>query len=1144
MATRQMNSVLQHIRRLAEERDAGRWTDRQLLDRFLNHKDEKAFAGLVQRHGPMVLALAWRILRDQEDAEDVFQAAFLVLSKQARSIRRRDSIGGWLYRVAYRLALKAKSQSAQQIHRFALPDQTSNVSSSNVRLRARSDKSKESDPLSQITWREVCTALDEELARLPDHLRAPLVLCYLQGHTQDEALQQLGWSKSTFRRRLEDGRSKLCLRLTSRGITLSAGLWATLLSDPLQALTQSGSPAAALSSALTNSTVQAAIPFATGELAGAAVSPHVTLLVHEALKSAAIHKLKWIALLGMATALTTGLGLAAHHALTASTSTDQPKQQLALVDEQRTQPAPEKPNQPRLDLYGDPLPPRAVRRLGTVRFRHGQQIYSVAYSPDGKLIASGSLGSIRLWEAVSGKPVAVLSGYKKHVFSLKFSKDSSQLVSAGIDEMDPGIGKLVLWDLAAKRPIFTVSHNGWVRIAAISSDGKHVAMGCDDGTLLLLDGKSGKELHSLGQPGRFMQAVAFSPDAHSLAAQGDNNSIQLWDTTTGEKVRHLSDAGRLRSLAFSPDGKLLASAHDTGNFPNENSVICLWDLVTGKKLQTLAPHEGTVFSVAFSPDQKQLASAGLHGLVVLSDVTTGKEIRKLRTLDSWIQGIAFAPDGGTLIAGSSLGRIQVWDAKTGEERLVVDEHGAGLADIDLSPDGTVLASASADKTALWDLATGRKMKVLRGTERGPYCARFSPDGKRIVTSGGDGLVRFWNLVTGAEERQIKSPDDSWDARVVYSASGKILATAHVGTIRLWDAVTNKEICQLKGHDGYVVDMAFSPDDRLLASAAHAYGGAKDNRPHEDWSIRLWDVTRGVEIERIPQLYAGHLAFRPDGRILMWHGSGPMHERDLVTGEERPGKEGETAFAFSRDGRWLASAMNDGAIRISEIATGQEVMRLDASPAIVQKLIWTPVNRTLISSQDDATVVIWDLSPVGSQTGQKAIEAQQLVEAWDSLKNKDSITAYRTIWLLASSGQHAIDLLKNNIKPVPVTGDTQRILQLVRDLDHEDFTKRETASRDLTSMGANAEAALVEALKTNQSLEFRNRARAVLRNIARTKKSPAPEELRNGRALAVLERLATPSALELLKNIASGAPEARLTQEAKASLARLQKPTNR
>src|SRR5260370_41597065 len=180
MATRQINSVLEHIRRLAEGREASSWTDRQLLERFIN-KNEEAFTVRVRRQGAMVMSWGWRILRDGADAEDVFQATFLVLARKARSIRKQESIGGWLYRVAFRLALRVRAKAAKRGN----PTPPRPAASP-------------PDLLAEISWQEVCTALDEELARLPDHCRAPLVLCYLEGKTQDEAQHLLGWSKSSF----------------------------------------------------------------------------------------------------------------------------------------------------------------------------------------------------------------------------------------------------------------------------------------------------------------------------------------------------------------------------------------------------------------------------------------------------------------------------------------------------------------------------------------------------------------------------------------------------------------------------------------------------------------------------------------------------------------------------------------------------------------------------------------------------------------------------------------------------------------------------------------------------------------------------------------------------------------------------------
>jgi hypothetical protein len=203
-----------------------------------------------------------------------------------------------------------------------------------------------------------------------------------------------------------------------------------------------------------------------------------------------------------------------------------------------------------------------------------------------------------------------------------------------------------------------------------------------------------------------------------------------------------------------------------------------------------------------------------------------------------------------------------------------------------------------------------------------------------------------------------------------------------------------------------------------------------------------------------------------------------------------------------------------------------------------KLIWAPDGKTLVSSQDDATVLIWDLAPPGWQAGHKPLHASNLQQAWEDLKSEDVSRAYRAVWLLAASGESAIDLLKNNLKPVAATAETQRILRLVKDLDHEDFTRRETASRELAIIGARAESALIHDLMDSPSLEFRTRARRLLPKIVGTKESPGSEDLRIDRAISVLERLAMPPAFEILKSLAAGAPEARLTQEAKASLDRL------
>jgi RNA polymerase sigma factor (sigma-70 family) len=210
MGQSQAEGVLHSLHNLLPTRDLV-LDDGRLLERFVNHQDQDAFAELVARHGPLVLGVCRRVLHDPHDADDVFQATFLVLARKARSIRKPGSLSCYLHGVAYRLALKLKASAGRR------------------RALERRVPPAESKVDLDLSWREVRALIDEELQRLPENQRQPLVLCYLEGQTQDEAASQLGWSRGTLKRRLECGRERLRLRLSRRGVTLGAGLFAAAL---------------------------------------------------------------------------------------------------------------------------------------------------------------------------------------------------------------------------------------------------------------------------------------------------------------------------------------------------------------------------------------------------------------------------------------------------------------------------------------------------------------------------------------------------------------------------------------------------------------------------------------------------------------------------------------------------------------------------------------------------------------------------------------------------------------------------------------------------------------------------------------------------------------------------------------------------
>jgi RNA polymerase sigma factor (sigma-70 family) len=341
----ELGTLLRHLRTLAGSAPAADDSDGQLLERFVARQDEVAFAALLQRHGPMVLAVCRRHLASEHDAEDAFQATFLVLARKAASIRRPDSVAGWLHGVAHRTAVKLRSATAVR-----------------RRHEAQARPATPDDPLQAITLRELEMLLDAEVRRLPPRYREPFVLCCLQGQSKPAAARALGWKEGTVSGNLARARDLLRGRLTRRGITLSGGLAAVWLGE--------GTAGAALPTALTAATLQAAVSRAAGTSTAATLADGVV-------RSLGLGKLKTAALLMLLAGLLATGGVLAYQANRIIPPPDQAKPAADLADAAGpdvNQPAPEYeaaplPNEPRrllsasgqvVDSQGKPVVGAAV----------------------------------------------------------------------------------------------------------------------------------------------------------------------------------------------------------------------------------------------------------------------------------------------------------------------------------------------------------------------------------------------------------------------------------------------------------------------------------------------------------------------------------------------------------------------------------------------------------------------------------------------------------------------------------------------------------------------------------------------------------------------------------------------------------------
>ncbi|HJZ54283.1 MAG TPA: sigma-70 family RNA polymerase sigma factor, partial [Gemmataceae bacterium] len=552
--------------------------DRALLAAFAAGRDPGALAELLRRHARAVRRVAADLC--PAAADDVAQATFVLLVERSAELAGRESAAGWLFEVTRRLALKARAAAARRARHEAHASPPPPLA----------------EPLDELTFREVRAIVAEELARLPERLRVPLVLSYWEGATHAEIADRLRCSLSTAKRRLEAARERLGARLARRGFT-GAGV--------LAALTALAPAEVTARAPLPESLTALAAAGATG--ARSAVSAGAAELLHGTVRSAPT---KFLAVAACVLVLGAGLSFG----IGASAPPVRPPETPAPATFVR---APTREPPVRFDAAGDPIPLGAVARFGTVRLRHAEKLTTVVALPDGKTVASGSTdGTIRFWDVATGKELRRFPGKQ-----IALSPDGKTWASWSFcwhsDRLD---GKIRLWDLATGEQlrVFTRSSGTWV--VTFSPDGKVLAAGGDSregvNQITLWEVATGKELPAprMGEAGYdSVGHLDFSPNGKLLAtakfgwSHRPDESTHIWDLATGKEVQGFDvvtkGSSSVRSLlVFSPDGKTVASCGKWSEFGigPKFSAICLWDVATGKELRRFeSPDIGACTALLF-----------------------------------------------------------------------------------------------------------------------------------------------------------------------------------------------------------------------------------------------------------------------------------------------------------------------------------------------------------------------------------------------------------------------------------------------------------------------------------------------------------------------------------------------------------------
>ncbi len=595
-------------------------------------------------------------------------------------------------------------------------------------------------------------------------------------------------------------------------------------------------------------------------------------------------------------------------------------------------------------------------------------IKNVSISPNGKTIATEvSDETVLLWNASTGKLLRKLERDGKGHYRALFSPDGAIVATSSGTPSGRSNKTINLWDVSTGKLLNTLaeSNNAFsFSNKCFSPDGKSIAtwkLGSLD--VSLWDVGTGQLANTFTAHEDSVNTVQFSPDGKIIATGGQDYTVRLWNSKTGQLLNTLDhqDINSLTTLQFSPDGKIIA----TGGISSRE--VYLWEVTTGNKLNSLIGDAGgSVCSICFSPSGIIIATGGADGTIRLWSTNTGSELVKLSGHEGNVDSVLFSPDGITLLSKGAYRTVRLWDAVSGELLKTLDGYTEDVRTVSFSPDGNTIASGSSDnKVRLWNASTGQLMKSLTGHTDEIFSVCFSPNGQTIASGSSDETIRLWDTSNGNLKKTLIGHKTSVRS-VCFTTNGqKVVGHCDNNTVHLWDAKTGNHLKTINGD-------LLSPDGDLIIDMYHE---EVDDGGIGDSFLSLSNVDSG---QLLREIYYGRgisvQCFSPNGNMFVTSDTynSTLELRDVNNGDIINTYSGHLGFShrdggiiqgvrFSNDGNTIASGSDDKTVRLWSTEEGKHLKTFTGHTGGISSIAFSPDGKTLASGSYDGTILLWDVT---------------------------------------------------------------------------------------------------------------------------------------------------------------------------------------